>query len=214
MYQNILFDLDGTLTDSGPGIVNSIMYALQRFQIPVADRNELNKFIGPPLIQSFQKFYGFTEEKANQGVSYFREYYTERGIRENSLYPGIEDALIRLKDHQKHLFVATSKPEPYARQIIEYFHLDTYFDFVGGSTMDETRTAKADVIAYVLNRAGIRDSSTVLMIGDREHDIYGARSTHIASMGVLYGYGSLEELKKAGADYIAETAADIPKIIL
>lgn len=208
-YQYFLFDLDGTVTDPGEGITNSVMYALQKFGIHERDRRKLYRFIGPPLADSFREFYGFSPARAKEGIKFYREYYSEKGIFENKLYPGIEDMVKRMKEDSKTLVLATSKPEFFAGQILEYFHLDSYFTFVAGATMDENRVKKGDVIAYALEQCSITDKRKALMIGDRKHDIQGAKENGLDSMGVLYGYGSREELETAGADYLAETVEDI-----
>ena len=208
-YHYFLFDLDGTVTDPGEGITNSVMYALQKFGIHERDRRKLYRFIGPPLADSFREFYGFSADEAKKGIRFYREYYSKKGIFENKLYPGIEDMLKRMKADGKMLVLATSKPEFFASRILEYFHLDSYFTFVAGATMDENRVKKGDVIAYALEQCSITDKRKALMIGDRKHDIQGAKENGLDSMGVLYGYGSREELEMAGADYLAETVEDI-----
>lgn len=209
MLKYILFDLDGTLTDPGIGITNSVMYALKKFNIEVADRTQLYKFIGPPLLYSFQTYYGFSETDSALAVQYYREYFKDRGLYENEVYDGIPELLGKLKERGYKLVLATSKPEVYAVEILKHFGLYDYFDFAAGATMDSTRSKKADVIAYALDSCGIKDLSTAIMIGDREHDILGAKQTGLASIGVLYGYGNREEFEAAGATYIAETPADI-----
>ncbi len=208
-YHTYFFDLDGTITDSSLGITNSVMYALERFGIKESDRTKLYKFIGPPLTVSFREYYGFSEEKALEAVAYYREYYQDKGIFENRVYDGFEEMLKKLKAAGKRLVVATSKPEPYARQIIDYFGLTPYFDYVAGMELDGGRGTKAEVIRYALSACGITDKSGVLMVGDREHDVIGARDAGVDCLGVLYGFGSREELEGAGADYIAETAEEI-----
>lgn len=213
MYQYILFDLDGTLTDPGVGITNSVAYALKKFNINVKDKTELYKFIGPPLLDSFVKYYGFSEDQSKNAIDYFREYFRAQGIFENEVYEGIEDMLTSLKSKGKKIILATSKPDGFANEILKHFQLDKYFDFVAGATMDETRTKKGDVIKYALESCGINDMSTVIMIGDREHDIIGAKECGIDSIGVLFGYGSYDELHNAGATYIAETVEDIVNFI-
>ena len=212
-YDVILFDLDGTLTDPGLGITNSVMHALKKYGIEVEDRSSLYKFIGPPLIDSFEKYFGFSHEEAVKSVDYYREYYKDKGIYENLVYDGIENLLVSLYEKGKKIILATSKPEPFARQILEHFGLDKFFLFAAGSTMDETRTNKAEVIEYALAECGITDKTAVVMVGDREHDIIGANKNGIDSIGVLFGYGSREELEAAGATYIAETVEDIEKYI-
>lgn len=213
-YEYILFDLDGTLTDSGVGITNAVMYALQKFGIQILNRSELYKFIGPPLGQSFKNYYGFSEEETEKAVEYYREYYKDKGLFENFPYDGIEELLKTLKDKGKILLVATSKPEVFARRILEHFNMAKYFNFIGGSDMDGTRSQKAEVINYVLESSNILDLSKAIMVGDREHDIIGAKKAGISSIGVLFGYGDREELEIAGADFIAATVEGIGEILL
>lgn len=213
MYDVILFDLDGTLTDSGLGITNSVAYALKKYGIEVTDRTELYKFIGPPLRESFEKYYGFSEKEAEKAVEYYREYYVDKGIFENTVYFGIEDLLKEIRDSGKRAIVATSKPQVFAKRILEHFGLADYFEQIAGASLDETRTKKDEVIAYVLETCGISDRSRVLMVGDREHDILGAKKNGIDSLGVLFGYGGYAELKEAGASYIAETVKDIYPVV-
>lgn len=208
-FQYIMFDLDGTLTDPATGITNSVMYALKKYGIEVNDRSELYSFIGPPLQKSFERFYGFSEDEAKKAVEYYREYYRDKGIFENTLYDGIKELLQLLKERRRTVILATSKPEIFARQILEHFQLITYFDFIAGSELDGRRVDKDDVIRYALDGCGINDLSKAIMIGDREYDIIGAQKLGIKSMGVLFGYGSRDELENAGADYILETVADL-----
>lgn len=213
MYSTILFDLDGTLTDSSSGIINSILYSLNKMGIKGTDTDKLKKFLGPPLVDSFMDYCGFSREKAETAVEYYREYFSTKGLLENTVYNGIPELLSSLKKLGKTLIVATSKPEPFTNRILEHFDLTKYFDFIAGSNMDNTRCKKAEVISYALNSCHITDLSDTVMIGDREHDIIGAKTVGISSIGVLYGYGSYEELYAAGADYIAEKAKDILTII-
>lgn len=213
-YHTILFDLDGTLTDPGIGITNSVWHALKKYNISVEERKELYCFIGPPLIDSFVKYYGFSEDQAREAVAYYREYFADKGKFENEVYDGVETMLKQLKDAGKKLIVATSKPEVFAKQILDYFGLTQYFDFVAGATLDETRVKKAEVIAYALESCGITELSDAVMVGDREHDVIGAKTVGLDCIGVLFGYGSREELEQAGADYIAETVEDIVLRIL
>ncbi|MFW5651251.1 MAG: HAD family hydrolase [Acetivibrio ethanolgignens] len=210
----LFFDLDGTLTDSSEGITKGVMYSLAKFGIQEERMEELLKFIGPPLRDSFMKYYGFSEEEAKKAVIYYREYYQNTGLFENKVYPGMEDVLIALKQAGKKLVVATSKPEEYARRILERFGLYDYFDYIAGAGMDGSRTKKAEVIEYALESCDITDKEEVLMIGDREQDVFGAAQVGIRCMGVLYGFGSRQELELAGAAYIAESVADIERLIL
>ncbi|WP_289301472.1 HAD family hydrolase [Sporofaciens musculi] len=208
-YDIFFFDLDGTLTDSSLGITNSVIYALKKFGIEETDRSKLYSFIGPPLLLSFEKFYGFSKEQSMDAVRYYREYYCDRGIFENRVYDGMENVLKELKNQGKLLVVATSKPEPFARQIIEHFHLMQFFDYVAGMEMDGRRQTKEEVIRYALDTCRITDKSKVLMVGDREYDVIGAQALGIDCLGILYGFGCRDELEKAGADYIAETVEEI-----
>ncbi len=213
MYDIVLFDLDGTLTDPGEGITNSVAYALNKFNIKVKDKTELYNFIGPPLIDSFMKYYDMSYEDGLKAVDYYREYFGVTGIFENQVFDGIHELLADIKKSDRTISLATSKPEVYAKRILEHFDLTQYFDFVGGATMDETRSKKVDVIAYTIKQLSVTDKSKVVMIGDRHHDIEGANQNGIDSIGVLFGYGNQEELEIAGATYIAETVNDILKFI-
>lgn len=208
-YDYLLFDLDGTLTDPALGITNSVMHALKKWGIEVKDRSELYSFIGPPLSASFKKYYGFTDPDALKCVEYYREYFRDKGIFENKVYGGIENLLCELKNAGKTIILATSKPEIFAKRILDHFDLAKYFDFVAGASMDESRNKKADVIRYALDMAEITGLSRALMIGDRDQDILGAKANGLDSLGVLYGYGDRAELEGSGATYIAETVEDI-----
>lgn len=212
-YRYILFDLDGTLTDPGVGITNSVAYALKKYNIEVKDRAGLYKFIGPPLAESFENYYGFSEEEAKKAVEYYREYYCEKGIFENSVYGGIKGLLEELQNADKALILATSKPEVFAKQILEHFDMTENFTYIAGSNLDGTRAKKDEVIEYALNAGGVSDKSKAIMVGDRKHDIIGAKKVGIDSIGVLFGYGSREELEHAQATYIAEKVNDISKIL-
>ena len=209
MYNYVLFDLDGTLTDPGDGITNSVAYALNKFGISVEDKSELYCFIGPPLIDSFMKYYGMNYDDGLKAVEYYREYFGVTGIFENKMFDGIPEILEKIKKSGKKIALATSKPEQYAVRILEHFGLIEYFDFIGGATMDETRSKKSDVVAYTLENLGVTDKKSAVMIGDRHHDIEGAAQNGIDSVGVLFGYGDRVELENAGATYIAENIKDI-----
>ncbi len=203
-YQYILFDLDGTLTDPKEGITKSVAYALKYYGIQVDDLDELCKFIGPPLKDSFMVYYGFDDEKATEAVEKYREYFRPYGVYENKVYPGVKNLLEHLKQCGKTVILATSKPTVFADVILEHFGLKRYFDVIVGSELDGSRVKKGDVIAYALEQAGMTDKSQAVMIGDREHDIIGAKENGLDSIGVLYGYGSMEEFEACGADCIAE----------
>lgn len=203
----ILFDLDGTLTDPMEGITKAVQHALKKQGIIEENLWNLTKFIGPPLKESFMKFYGMSEEEAKKAVEDYREYFSPIGIFENVVYDGMEEMLAKLKEEGMTLCVATSKPEEFAKRILEHFQLEKYFSFVGGARMDG-RTNKAEVIAYVLSEMKAEKKRTV-MVGDREHDILGAKKNGIESIGVLYGYGDKEELQNAGANLIARDVAEL-----
>ena len=212
-YRYCLFDLDGTLTDPGIGITNSVMYALEKFGIHVSDRAELFSFIGPPLGESFRRQFGFSEEQAQKAVEYYREYFRPKGIFENSVYEGIPELLKKLREKNITVALATSKPYEFAVRILEHFELKQYFDYIGGATMDERISKKADVIARLLDEFGNVDKAEVLMIGDRAQDVEGARANGLHSAGVLWGYGSAEELQGAGADYLAAKPEELLRIV-
>lgn len=213
MYKYIFFDLDGTLTDSKDGIVNSICYALEKFNIKVEERSSLYAFLGPPLKESFMKYYGFDADKADRAVDVYREYFSVKGLFENKVYEGIKELLEELRSSGRKLAVATSKPELFTKRILEHFDMMKYFDFVAGATMNEERTKKGDVIKYALESLNITDKSQVLMVGDRHHDIDGACENSIESAGVLYGYGNRKELESAGATYIVETVSQLKELL-
>ena len=210
----ILFDLDGTVTDPMIGITKSVQYALNKFDIEVEDLNELCKFIGPPLKDSFMNFYNFTEEDALNAITYYREYFSTKGLYENTVYENFEDMLISLKEKNKSLIIATSKPTVFAEKILEHFNLKKYFDFIAGSNLDNTRTKKADVISYALEQQGITEVSEIIMIGDREHDVIGAKALNIESIGVLHGYGSYDGLSNSGANYIVKDVKELHSLLI
>lgn len=213
MFDNILFDLDGTLTDPGVGITNSVMYALKHWGIEVTERHELYCFIGPPLMDSFQKYYGFSQAESEEALRLYREYFSEKGLYENELYPDTTYVLNELKKSGKRIILATSKPEEYAVKILKHFNIYDFFDFVSGATMDESRNKKDEVIEYTLKKCNLQGDKRTVMIGDRDQDILGAKANSLPSIGVLYGYGDLQELQNAGADFIAQTQKDILKFI-
>ena len=213
MYQHILFDLDGTLTDPKVGITSAVAHALKFYGIEVENLDTLCKFIGPPLADSFMEYYGFDREQARASVEIYREYFEDKGMFENAVYPGIPELLDGLKKDGYKLYVATSKPEQYSVKIIEHFGLAEYFEMVGGADMNETRVHKGDVIRYVMESCGFTDSSEIVMVGDRENDMNGAKQNHMESVGVLYGYGSREELENSGAGHIAKTVEELGKVL-
>ncbi len=207
--RDVLFDLDGTLTDSQEGILNSIEYMLDFYGIKVEDRSELRPWLGPPLKDMLMKCYDFPESRALEGVEKYREYFNEKGLFENQVYPGIVPLLKRLTQKGHRLYLATSKPEIASRRIMEHFDLGKYFTFIGGASQDDSRVRKGDVIRYVLETCGISNPGETVMVGDREHDVIGAKENGLETIGVLFGYGSREELVSAGAEYIARSTEDI-----
>ncbi len=214
MKQYILFDLDGTLTESAPGIINSLKYALERLGVQDYDRAILDKFIGPPLAVSFEKFFGFKGEKCNNAVKIYREYFSEKGLFENAVYSGVEDMLDTLKSAGLKLAVATSKPEVYARRILDKFGLSKYFEVICGIPLNNEHMTKAQVIARAINELGAANKQAALMVGDRDYDVAGAHQNGIECLGVTYGYGSREELEGAGAEYIAVSAENAAELII
>ena len=209
MFEYYFFDLDGTLTNPALGITNSFKYAFKELGIEIPSYEKLCTFIGPPLVTTFKTYCGFNDEEVKLGVKKYREYFAQKGLFENEVIKGIPQMLEELKKRGKHLFVATSKPEEYSIRILEHFGLAKYFDHICGSNMNETRSKKSEVIEYALEAAGNPDKTKVIMIGDREHDIFGAKENGIKSCGVLFGFGKREEFQKAGADYIVEKVYDI-----
>ena len=210
----ILFDLDGTLTDPEEGITKSLQHALAYIGIKVEDRSILRRHIGPPLADGLREFFGLDNGQIEEVIGYFREYFVDKGIFMNYKYEGVEEVLESLVKAGKTLIVATSKPEVLAERILKHFNLDQYFTDICGSNLDETRSKKGEVIAYALEENGIKEKEQVVMIGDRLHDILGAKENGIASIGVLYGFGSREEHLEAGADAIAADFNELKDILL
>lgn len=213
-YKYILIDLDGTLTDSRPGIVNAVHYGLDKIGHPVPSEETLLKFIGPPLVDSFKNYCDLTGEPAQQALDAYREYYRETGLFENSVYDGIPEALQKMKDAGLKLALATSKPEEFSVRIMAKFGLDKYFDVMAGASLDVTRATKSKVITYALDKLGIKDPSEAIMVGDRYHDVEGAKINGLDCIGVTYGYGSAEELLEAGAIALAETPAALAAMLI
>jgi phosphoglycolate phosphatase len=214
MKEYVFMDLDGTLTNPKLGITKSVRYALQSKGVTVEDLESLCKFIGPPLRESFMNYYGFDAMQAEELVSKYREYYKVTGLYENEAYDGMEKLLSDLRASGRKLYVATSKPEEFAVKVLEHFHLAGYFEDICGATMDGRRSTKEEIIRYTMDRNSITEKEKIVMVGDREHDILGAKAVGIASLGVLYGYGSREELQTAGADAIAERVKEVFDIIV
>ncbi|MGM9986004.1 MAG: HAD family hydrolase [Bacillaceae bacterium] len=213
-YKIILFDLDGTISDPKVGITKSVQYALQKMNIYESNLDKLDCFIGPPLQVSFADYYHFNEEDNTKAIAFYRERFKEKGMYENELYPGIPQLLHTLKQQGFILGIATSKPTVFAEQILAYFKIDHFFDFVVGSNLDGTRSSKAEIIAYILNMYSSYKKEAFLMIGDRKYDILGANDVGIQSIGVLYGYGSIEELEKSSPTYIVSSIEEIEGILI
>lgn len=209
MYTTFLFDLDGTLTDPKEGIINSVLYALEKIGIEEVNISELDSFIGPPIQQSFVDRYNMNEIEVERAVFYFREYLKQSGLLENKVYDGIGALLQELKDAGNRLFVATSKPTVFAKQVIEHFQLTSFFEEIVGSNLDGTRIKKEEIIAHILQTNEELQKEEMVMIGDRKHDVIGANSNGIASIGVLYGYGNENELSDAGAIHIVKDVEEL-----
>ena len=214
MINTILFDLDGTLTDSKTGIVRSVQYALESFGIKVDNTDDLTGFIGPPIRQSFKDFFDFNDISVEKAVEKFRERYFSIGVYENEMYEGIDVLLGKLKDKGKTLFVATSKVTTLANTVLSHFKIARFFDFISGAEMNGDRSEKTEVIEYALKQNNITDLSNCIMIGDRKHDILGAKTFGMKSIGVLYGYGGFEELSEAGADYVVKDVNELSELLL
>ncbi len=202
--RTIFFDLDGTLTDPKDGITRCIQYALESLGAIVPTTDELLWCIGPPLQASFVELLDGDEVSAGKAVALYRERFTETGLYENTLYDGIPEVLSELQAAGDRLFVATSKPHVYAERIVRHFGLDSYFDTVFGSELDGTRVDKSDLLAYAIERTET-ETGTAVMIGDRKHDMIGAQNNGLTGIGVLYGYGSHEELRTAGAQQLVSS---------
>lgn len=212
MFTTILFDLDGTLTDPYLGITNSIMYALEKLGREIPPREQLLSFIGPPLHDEFLRKFGMDDAEAREAVRLYREYYPQKGLYENAVIDGAEQLLAVLKLRGKRVSLATSKPEPYAREILRYFGLLHYFDFVGAAQLDGSISTKSEVLRHVMKSMNVTAEECVL-VGDRMHDIDGAHLVGMKCIGFLAGYGSREELIEHGADHLADTLPDVLKFV-
>lgn len=216
MYRYLLFDLDGTLTDSSEGICKSVQYGLDKMGIHVTDLKSLEVFIGPPLRTSFKVNFGLEGEEAERAISFYRERYSSVGKYENKPYPGIPELLTKLHAAGAVLAVASSKPEIFVEDILQHFDLYDKFDYVVGSDLEGKREDKAAVIREALNRMGVTEEnmSEVLMIGDRHFDIDGAKDLSLDSLGVYYGFAKAGELEAAGADYVVNTVEELKSLLL
>lgn len=214
-YQTLLFDLDGTLTDPKPGITRAVQHALEGLGIAAPELEALTPFIGPPLLESFARYYALDGERGRRALALYREYFGERGLYENAVYAGIPALLAALRARGRRLLVATSKPTIYAERILAHFQLDGYFEQIAGSNLDGTRTAKGDVIAWALGAlAPPPEQRTTVMIGDREHDIRGAQQHALDSVAAGYGYGTPEELRAAAPTHTVASVAELAALLL
>ena len=211
-YKYILFDLDGTLTDPKEGITKSFQYALRHFGIE-EDLVNLEKFIGPPLHDSFRDDYNFSEEEVEEAVTKFREYFAQNGIFENKIFLGVKEVLEYLHSNNKRILLATSKPTIFAEKILKHFEIDKYFEYIGGSNLDGSRSEKNEVINHVLEVCKVSSMEDVIMIGDRKYDVIGAKKIGVDSIGVLYGYGDLEELQEVNPTYIIKNIEELKNIL-
>ncbi|MCR4993775.1 MAG: HAD-IA family hydrolase [Bacteroidales bacterium] len=205
-YPTLIFDLDGTLTDSGLGILRCAQYALAHFGIHVDDLDVLRPFVGPPLEDSFIDFYGFTPEQADEAVRVYRERYFTTGVYENEVYPGTQESLAELQRRGYRIGIGSSKNEPMVREVLRYFSLAQYFDFVAARDEAGVRHTKADVLRHALRTEGITDPGQALMIGDRFYDVEGAHEVGMPAVGILWGgYATRQEMVDCRAEYIVDT---------
>ena len=211
MKKTILFDLDGTLTDSGEGIINCVIYALERFGLPIPAREELRYFVGPPLHESFVK-QGVPADRAEEAVAVYRERYVPIGMFENTPYPGVRELLENLKKEGHPLFVASSKPEWMCVDILKHFDLASYFDMICGATMDTSRTNKEAVIEYLIRKNGKPDN--MVMVGDTKFDVLGAKFHDIPCIGVSWGYGTVADMQAAGAVAIVHSMTELLETLI
>lgn len=216
MFEKILFDLDGTLTDPKVGITKGVQHALKHYGID-EDADKLTPFIGPPLVDSFMEFYGFDRKKALEAVDVYREYFGPIGKFENEVYEGIPELLKELNERGAVLAIASSKPEQFVIDILKHFDLYDYFDVITGSLMNETRTTKEEVLEEAMNRLGVTDNSDkskIAMVGDRKYDVKGAKTYGLVSVGVKFGYAQEGELEAESPDFIADTVEDLKRILI
>lgn len=232
-YKYLLFDLDGTLTDPKEGITTSVQYALKAFGIDEPDLDKLEPFIGPPLRESFMKFYNLNEKEAEEAVEKYREWFAPKGIFQNKLYAGIKELLSELKESGKILAVASSKPQVFVEKVLRHFAIYEYFDVIVGSELDGTRDSKEEVVEEALRRlaaAGGRkpvpeakeesikltgeERRQTAMIGDRKFDVYGGKKHGLTTVGVTFGYAQEGELEEAGADYIVDTVEELRRLCI
>lgn len=213
-YDIIAFDLDGTLTNPERGLISAFVYTFQRIGLDYKDKESLKRFIGPPIYEEWQRVYGFTPEQSAHALEIFREYYEIYGWWDNEIYKGIPELLATLKAAGKKIILATSKPEKFAKKILDLFDIAKYFDFIGGAASDKTRDKKWEVLEYSLHGVGASDLSRCILVGDRKYDAEGAGICGIDSLGVLYGHGTKEEIEAADFTLISETVEGIAELLI
>jgi len=213
-YNTVFFDLDGTLSDSALGIIRCLQYSLEKFSIVESEGEKLRQYIGPSLTETYTKIYGMSDAQAVQATGFYRERFEREGIKENAMFAGVEHLLAGLKAQEKTMVLATAKPTEHAKQILEYYQIDHYFTVVAGSNLDGTREHKGEVIEFALSQLESPDVSNTVMVGDRQHDIIGAKENDLAVIGVGYGYGTIEELTEAKPDKIVSSVAELSKLLL
>lgn len=212
-YKYIIFDLDGTLIDPKIGQINSVEYALKSFKINEIDKEKLCEFIGPPLKESFKKYYNFDDEQIERGIEKYREYFIAKGLNEAEIYEGILEMLQELNQNRQKIIIATSNPTPFAEKIVKTYGIEKYFYDICGSNMDGSRVLKEEIIAHVIEKNNINEIDKIVMVGDRIHDIIGAKKNNIDSIGVLYGYGTEEEINNAKPNYYAKTVNELKNLL-
>jgi len=212
-YKYILFDLDGTLIDSKAGILSAAIFALDKMGVPATQIVNLERMIGPPLKYSLKEFFSLSDEFADKAVEYYREYYRDKSLFDCEVYEGIAQLLEMLKNDGYILAIATSKPTVYAKKILEHTGLAKYFDAIEGASLDDSHSNKSQIITRVCEVLNIYNPSQAIMIGDRSYDIKGASSIDMESIGVLYGYGSLEEFQEAGASYVVNSVKELGQFL-
>ncbi len=213
-FELVLFDFDGTIADSAEGILNCVEYALDKHNIPVGDRSRLNFFIGPPLYTSFNHLYGLEGEQCDEIVETYRERYNTQGVFEFTLYDGIVDLVKELKENGIKVGIASAKPRVFIHRMLEKSGIDNIFDTIEGTDLENHNADKTFIIKKAMKNMEIDDNDVVAMVGDRHYDINGAKKADVTSVGVLYGYGTQDELKDAGADYLAGNIEELKKILL
>ncbi len=211
-FKHIIFDLDGTLSNSYYGITNGVSYALQKMGITPKNRSELRKFIGPPLVQGFMEYYGMSRQEGDRAVKLYREYYTDKGIYENELYEGIEDVLKYIEKNGGKMYIATSKPQKYTEIILKYLKIEKYFTYVRGVGFDTAEVTKDVLINDICEKFNLKKQETI-MVGDTKFDISGAKNAGITALGVMYGFGTENQLRENGADIIVNTPIEMTEVL-